>query len=145
METWKERRSLLFGWSGARFSKVPKTFRARKVIPKTPTSLFCKAGFFSICCKGNKKITSKFRASRRLRFEDTKRIMSPEIRPKSFGIFEKRAPGMNTWIVRIHAELTLPKSLTWYSIGAKGKMQINEKVIKDYCTRNELLSSFQLC
>ena len=27
------------------------------------------------------KITAKFRASRRLRFEDTKRVMSPEIRP----------------------------------------------------------------
>ena len=39
------------------------------------------------------KITAKFRASRRLRFEDTKRIMSPEIRPKSFGTFEKQAPG----------------------------------------------------
>ena len=38
------------------------------------------------------KISAKFRASRRLRFEDTKRIMSPEIRPKSFGTFEKQAP-----------------------------------------------------
>ena len=34
---------------------------------------------------------AKFRASRRFRFEDTKRIMSPEIRPKSFGTFEKQA------------------------------------------------------
>ena len=39
------------------------------------------------------KITAKFRASRRLRFEDTKRIMLPEIRPKRFGAFEKQAPG----------------------------------------------------
>ena len=38
---------------GARLSKVPKTFRARKAIRKTPTFLFCKAGRF-ICCKGNK-------------------------------------------------------------------------------------------
>ena len=36
---------------------------------------------------------AKFRASRRLRFEDTKSIISPEIRPKSFGTFEKQAPG----------------------------------------------------
>ena len=35
------------------------------------------------------KISAKCRASRRLRFEDTKRIM----RPKSFGTFEKQAPG----------------------------------------------------
>ena len=48
---------------------------------------------FSYVVKGMKiKITAKFRASRRLRFEDTKRIMSPEIRPKSFGTFKKRAP-----------------------------------------------------
>ena len=45
---------------------------------------------FSYVVKGIKiKITAKFRASGRFRFEDTKRIMSPEIRPKSFGTFEK--------------------------------------------------------
>ena len=49
---------------------------------------------FKYVVKGIKvKRTAKFRASRRLRFEDTKRTMSPEIRPKSFGIFEKQAPG----------------------------------------------------
>ena len=50
---------------------------------------------FSHVVKGIRiKITAKFRASRRLRFEDTKRIMLPEIRPKSFGAFEKRAPDL---------------------------------------------------
>ena len=49
---------------------------------------------FSYVVKGIKiKITAKFRASIRLRFEDTKSIMSPEMRPKSFGAFEKQAPG----------------------------------------------------
>ena len=38
------------------------------------------------------KTTAKFRASIRLRFEDTKRFVSPEIRPERFGTFEKRAP-----------------------------------------------------
>ena len=48
---------------------------------------------FSYVVKGIKiKITAKFRASRRLSFEDTKRIMSPEMRPKSLGTFEKQAP-----------------------------------------------------
>ena len=48
----------------------------------------------SYVVKGMKmKITAKFRASRRLCFEDTKRIMSPEISPKSFGTYEKQAPG----------------------------------------------------
>ena len=37
----------------ARFSKVPKTFWARKSILKAPTCLFCKAGLF-MCCKGSK-------------------------------------------------------------------------------------------
>ena len=36
---------------GARFSKVPKTFRARKAISKTATRLFCKASLL-ICRKG---------------------------------------------------------------------------------------------
>ena len=49
---------------------------------------------FSYAVKGIKiKITAKFRASRRLSFEDKKRIMSPEMRPKSLGTFEKQAPG----------------------------------------------------
>ena len=49
---------------------------------------------FKYVIKGIKiKITAKFHASRRPRFEDTKRIMSPEIRPKLFGTFEKRGPG----------------------------------------------------
>ena len=79
--------------------KVPKTFRARKAICTPTTRLFCEAGLF-ICCKGNKnKITAaKFRASRRLRFKDTKRIMSPEMCPKSFGTFEERALGWDTML-----------------------------------------------
>ena len=43
-----------FPCSGPRFSKVPRTFRARKAIRKITTCLFCKAGLF-ICCKWNKK------------------------------------------------------------------------------------------
>ena len=41
------------------------------------------------------KIAAKFRDSRRLRFEDTKRITvcHRNCVPKSFGTFEKRAPG----------------------------------------------------
>ena len=51
----------------------------------------------SYVAKGIKiKITAKFRASRRLRFEDTMRIRSPEMRPKSLGTFAKRAPALVT-------------------------------------------------
>ena len=61
------------------------TFRVRKAIRKITV--------FSYVVKGMKrKITAKFSASRHLRFEDTKRIMSPEIRPKSFVTFEERVP-----------------------------------------------------
>jgi len=82
--------------AGARFSKVPRTFWAQKAIRKTTTWSFCKAGLFiNYVVKGIKtNITAKFHASRRLRFEDTKRIMSPEIRSKSFGTFEKQATGL---------------------------------------------------
>ena len=38
------------------------------------------------------KITAKFRASRSRRFEDTNRIMSSEMRPKTLGTFEKGSP-----------------------------------------------------
>ena len=52
---------------------------------------------FSYVVKGIKtKIIAKFRASRRLCFENTKRIMSPEIRPTSFGTFKKQAPGLKS-------------------------------------------------
>ena len=37
----------------ARFSKVPRTFRARKAIRKSTSCLFCKTGLF-VCCKGSK-------------------------------------------------------------------------------------------
>ena len=47
---WKHRSY----WPGAHFSRVPKTFRARWAIRKTPTRLVYKAGLF-IYCEGNKK------------------------------------------------------------------------------------------
>ena len=49
---------------------------------------------FSYVVKGIKlKTAAKFYASRRLRCAYTKRIMSPDMSPKSFGTFEKQAPG----------------------------------------------------
>ena len=58
------------------------------------------------------KITAKFSASRRLRFEDTKRIMSPETRPKSFGTFEKQALNslkLITWSYSIYSRTLLDR------------------------------------
>ena len=47
------------------------------------------------------KTTVKFRALRRFRFEDTKRIMSPEMCPKSFWTFVKRAPDPHDELERL--------------------------------------------
>ena len=71
---------------GTRFSKVPKTLRARKVIRKTLTRLFCKAGPFNVVKGITIKITAKFRALRRLRFKDTKRIVTRNAPEKSTGL-----------------------------------------------------------
>ena len=85
----------------------PKNFgtfekRALGLVSRKPEKPFVKLRpaysvklVFSYVVKGIKiKITAKFRASRRLSFEDKKRIMAPEIHPKSFGTFEKQAPGL---------------------------------------------------
>ena len=82
---------------GARFSKVLRTFGAEKSFVKLRPAYSARLVILYVV-KGIKiKITAKFRASRRFSFEDTKRIMSPEIRPKSFGTFEKQATGLS-WI-----------------------------------------------
>ena len=84
--------AFVFATSGARFSKFLQLFGPEKPFVKLRPAYSVKL-VFSYVVKGMKiKITAKFRASRRLRFEDTKRIMSPEMRPKSFGTFEKRTP-----------------------------------------------------
>ena len=83
---------------GARFSKVPRTFRAQKAIHKTATCLFCRAGLF-ICCNRNKNNNKcKVLCLKLLCFEDKKRIMSPDLCLKSFGTFEKQAPD-SLWIL----------------------------------------------
>ena len=71
-----------------RFSKYPKTLQARKAIRKTPTYIVKLV--FSYVLKGIKiKTIAKFRDTEHLRFEDTKRIMSPE----KFRDFRETGPG----------------------------------------------------
>ena len=73
--------------------KSRKLFGPEKPFVK-PRPAYSVKPVFSYVVNGIKiKITAKFRASRRLSFEDTKRIMSPEMRPKSLGTFEKQARG----------------------------------------------------
>jgi len=47
--------------------------------------------------------------SRLLRFKDTTRIMSPEMRPKRFGTFEKRAPAY-----RHHLSRQILRHFVWF-------------------------------
>ena len=78
---------------GAVSRKSRKLFGPEKPFVKLRPAYSVKL-VFSYVVKGIKIIiTAKFCASGRHRFEDTKRIMSPEMRPKSLGTFEKRAPG----------------------------------------------------
>ena len=74
---------------GPSLGKSRKLFASGKQFVKLQPAYSVKL-VLSYVVKGVKiKITAKFRTSRRLRFEDTKTI----IRPKSFGTFEKLAPG----------------------------------------------------
>ena len=73
--------------------KSRELFGREKPVVKLRPAYSVKLVFLYVVKGVKMKITAKFRASRRLRFEDTKRIVSPEIRPKRFGTFEKQAPG----------------------------------------------------
>ena len=73
--------------------KFQKLFGPEKPYVKIRPSYSVKL-IFSYDVKGiQTMMTEKIRVSRLFRFEDTKR-MSPEMRPKSFGTFEKRAPAL---------------------------------------------------
>ena len=61
---------------GVRFSKDPKTLRAEKSFVKLRLAYSVKLVFSYVVKRIKIKITSKFRASRGLCFDDTKRIMS---------------------------------------------------------------------
>ena len=97
-------------------NRVPVSRKSQKLCgPEKPFIKFRPAYsvklVFSYVVKGRKiKITVKFRASRRLRFEDTKRIMSPEMRPKSFGTSEKRASAPDRQLSHLLAVIILTLS-----------------------------------
>jgi len=72
--------------------KSRKPFEPKKPFVKLQPA-HCVKLVFSYLVLGIKiKTTPKFRAWRRLRFEHTKRIISPVMCPKSFRTFGKRAP-----------------------------------------------------
>ena len=78
---------------GACLSKSPKTFWVRKAI-RDPRSAYSEKLVFEHVFKPREiKTIAKFHDLKRFVFEDTKRFMSPEIRSKSFGTFDKHPPG----------------------------------------------------
>ena len=72
--------------------KSRKLFGPEKPFVKLRPAYSVKLVFSYVVKRIKIKMTAKFRASRRLRFEDTNRIRSPEMRPKSSGTFGKRGP-----------------------------------------------------
>ena len=83
----------LFSTLGPVSRKSRKLFGPEKPFVKLRPAYSVKLVFSYLVKRIKTKLTAKFRASRRFRFEDTKRLMSSEMRPKSFGTYEKQAPG----------------------------------------------------
>ena len=89
---WAHTTTLLCKGLGPVSRKSRKLSGPEKPFVKLRAAYSVKLVFSYVVKRIKIKITAKFRASRRLSFEDTKRIMSPEMRPESLGTFEKQAP-----------------------------------------------------
>lgn len=84
---------------GTSFSKVLRTFRARKAIHKTPTRLFSKAGLF-ITCKGEKiQITAQVSSPETPWFLRYKEDYATRNAPKKFRDFRETVPRTDLWYV----------------------------------------------
>ena len=103
--------------SGVRFSKVLKTFRARKAIRKLRPAYSVKPVFLYVVKRIEIKITAKFSAWRRLCFGDGKRIMSPE----EFQYFWETGPWSSGWVLRKASSDCCFNSLSWSSLQSSVK------------------------
>ena len=110
--------------------KSRELFGPEKPFLKLPPAYSVKPVFWYVVKGILFKITAKFRASRRLCSEDTKGIMSPEMHPKSFGTFEKRAPDQ-----RIHTIFSLSPINTTLAHN-------DEKAGHDWCVAPNFLWPF---
>ena len=92
--------SWIFSNSRCPFSKSPeKPMGPEKPYIKLQPAHSIKLVFWEVV-KGIKiKITANFHASRLLSFEDTRRMLSPDMHPKSFGIFVRRGPDHFRWTI----------------------------------------------
>ena len=89
--SWKTFFSFKFP-AGSRFSKVPKTFRARKTIRKTPTRIFCKAGLSYVVERINIKNNRKVSCLERPSFWRYKENYVTRNAPEKFRDFRETGP-----------------------------------------------------
>ena len=78
-----------------------KLFGSEKPFAKLQSTYSVKLDFSYVVNGIKVKITAKFRASRRLRFADTKRVISSKMCPESSGTFEKRASALSSICARV--------------------------------------------
>ena len=72
---------------------MPRTFWARKASCQTRSACFEKLIYLKVFNIGNTKRIAKFEGLEPWRYEGIEGIVAPEKGPKSFGTFEKQAPG----------------------------------------------------
>ena len=82
-----------FGYQGPVSRKSREIFGPKKVVAKLQSACFEKLTFLHVFNIRKSKRIAKFDGLEPRRYEDIKGIVTPEIDPKSFGTFEKRAPG----------------------------------------------------
>ena len=73
--------------------KYREIFGPEKLVVKLQSACFEKLTFLHVFNIRKTKRIAKFDGLEPRRYEDIKGIVTPEIDPKSFGTFEKRAPG----------------------------------------------------
>ena len=80
--------------------KSPELFGPEKLVVKLQSACFEKLIFLHVFNVRKTKTIAKFEGLEPRSCEDIKGIVAPEIGPKSFGTFEKQAPGQAAGQVR---------------------------------------------
>ena len=83
----------LLGLLGPVSRKSRELFGPEKLVVKLQSACFEKLIFFHVFNIRKTKRTAKFEGLEPRHCEDIKAVVAPEIAPKSFGTFEKQAPG----------------------------------------------------
>ena len=84
----------IYAFLGPVSRKSPELFRPEKLVVKLQSACFEKLIFLHVFNIRKTKTIAKAEGLEPRRREDIKWIVAPEIGPKSFGTFEKQAPGL---------------------------------------------------